>query len=115
MGIFSKLFGKDEEPYVSDWENWRRAVVRTGNLDWTNQPIDRFAGAPIAPSPELKGFRERIADFLDQIGGRIERPNPNIPVMPQSLFEQNASTTETAYNRRFRESRRLSNNADSLK
>lgn len=49
MGIkerFNKLIGKEPQP-ISDREKWRRAVVRTGNLDWQGLPIDRNAGAPI--------------------------------------------------------------------
>ena len=37
MGLrerFSKLIGKDPEP-ISEREIWRRAVIRNGNLDYT--------------------------------------------------------------------------------
>lgn len=103
-----------EPEMVSDRENLRRGVVRTGNLDWQGLPIDRHAGAPIDQPEAPRRFRDKVADFLDRMGGKIERPNPHIPVLSLNQFNRDAETTERAYWRQFNNDRRLENNTDSL-
>jgi hypothetical protein len=100
---FNKFIGKVPEE-LSSAEKWRRAVVRNGNLDWQGLPIDRNAGHPQASRPEQRAFRERVEDFLDRRGLRIERRNEHIPeLIPDQLFDQQAERTERARERRFDE------------
>jgi hypothetical protein len=92
---------------ISPQEAWRRAVVRTGNLDWQGLPIDRNAGGPIAGRPEQRGFMERVSDFLERSGLRIERRNEHIPTMiPNQIFDEEVGIAEQAYERRFDERNR---------
>lgn len=104
---FNKLVGK-ESATISQREAYRRAVVRTGNLDWEGKPIDRNAGRPIAGRPEQHGHLERVRVFLERAGMRIERWSERVPQMiPDRLFDQEAKKAEQAHERRFDESRNL--------
>lgn len=97
---FNKLIGKEPEP-LSDREKWRRAMVRSGNLDWQGLPIDRNAGGPINTS-ESRGYREAVRGFLGLNNLKVEpRPNSHIPVLNPNQFDRDSGTTEQAYDRRF--------------
>jgi hypothetical protein len=106
MGIkerFNKLIGREPAP-ISDREKWRRTVVRNGNLDWQGKPIDRNAGAPISGRPEQAGFFERVGDFLERAGLRVERRNEHIPqIIPNQIFDDEVGIAEQAHERRFDE------------
>jgi hypothetical protein len=109
MGLkesFNKLIGKEPAP-ISPREAWRRAVVRNGNLDHPGKPIDHNAGRPIAGRPEQSGYVDRVNDFLERRGIRIERRNEHIPTLiPDQIFDQEVELAELAHDRRFDERRR---------
>lgn len=104
MGLkeqFNKLIGKQPEA-ISDRERWRRAVVRTGNLDHSGKPIDRAAGGPISARPEQSRYRERVSELLERGGVKIERRNTHIPEMiPNQIFNEEAENAEQTHERRF--------------
>jgi hypothetical protein len=106
MGLkerFNKLIGKEPGP-ISQREAWRRAVVRNGNLDCQVLPIDRHAGLPIAGRPEQSGYVDRVSDFLERRGIRIERRNGHIPTLiPDQIFDKEVEIAELAHDRRFDE------------
>ena len=103
MGLrerFSKLIGKEPEP-ISERERWRRAVIRNGNLDYTGKPIDRNAGGPIAGRPEQSGYLERVPDFLEHSGIKIERRNAHVPTLiPNQIFNEEVEKAEHPHDRR---------------
>jgi hypothetical protein len=100
-GRFNRLLGKEPDA-ISPHEAWRRAVVRNGDLDWEGKPIDRNAGRPLAGRPERRGYFERVADFLERKGIRIERRNAHITTLsPDRIFDQGVETAELAHDRRF--------------
>jgi hypothetical protein len=105
MGLkerFNKLIGK--EPPISERERWRRSVLRSGNLDYSGKPIDRAAGRPIAARPEQRGYFERVGDFLERKGLRLERRNAHIATLiPDQIFDQEVEMAELAHDRRFGE------------
>ena len=58
-GTFSTEDGLDVKTGAEiDYESWRRAVVRTGNLDHAGRPIDANPGKPIIATPA-----RRIGDY----------------------------------------------------
>ena len=103
MGLkerFNKLIGKEPAP-ISQREAWRRAVVRNGNLDHSAKPIDHNAERPIAGRPEQSGYVDRVNDFLERRGIRIERRNEHIPTLiPDQIFDQEVEIAELAHDRR---------------
>ena len=105
MGLkerFNKLIGKEPAP-ISERERWRCAVVRVGNLDHSGKPIDRHAGQPIAGRPEQSGYIDRVNDFLERRGIRIERRNEHVPTLiPDQIFDQEVEIAELAHDRRSR-------------
>jgi hypothetical protein len=104
MGLrerFSKLIGKEPEP-ISERERWRRAVIRNGNLDYSGKPIDRNADGPIAGRPEQSGYLERVRDFLEHSGIKIERRNAHVPTLiPNQIFNEEVEKAQHAHDRRF--------------
>jgi hypothetical protein len=104
---FNRLIGKEPSPVsrreaISPQEAWRRAIIRSGNLDWQGLPIDRNPGRPIAARPEQSGYRELVSDFLERAGMRIECWNERVQQMiPGRLFDQEAGIAERAHERRF--------------
>jgi hypothetical protein len=99
---FNKLIGKEPEP-LSDRQRWHNAVVRTGNLDHQGLPIDRNVGGPIARFGALwDAYAERVADFLNHDGNKLEQPWRNgHPTMAPNQFGKEAGITEQAHDRRF--------------
>jgi hypothetical protein len=109
MGLreqFKKLISKQPEPTsrreaIFPQEAWRRAVIRSGNLDWQGRPIDRNPGRPIPGRPEQAGYFQRVTDFLERSGMRIERRNQHPQMIPDRLFDQEAGIAAQAHERRF--------------
>jgi hypothetical protein len=105
-----KLLGA--EP-VSNSENWRRAMVRNGNLDWQGLPIDRPRQGE-TPVERPRGYFEQVSDFLGRAGLKIEqRWNPDIPVLHPNQFQHDAATIEAARERMG--ARRNESNTDALR
>jgi hypothetical protein len=121
--IFKKLAGavvKSKPQKIETWadydmENRRRAFTRSGNFDWQGLPIDRHAGKPVN-KPQSGRFRDKVADFLDMLGGvKVEPPrNPQIPVMKLNLFDGDVAATEFSYLQRRLDNNRIENNDQSL-
>ena len=73
-----------------------------GNLDWEGKPIDRNPGRAIAGRPEQAGYMERVADFLERAGMRIESWSERVPqLVADRQFDQEAKKAERAHERRF--------------
>lgn len=110
---FNQLIGKPPAP-ISQEEAFRRAVVRDGNKDYAGRRIDRNAGQPISGRPEQSGFRERVNEFLERSGVRIERRNPHISELPDQIFNKEVAVADHRHVRRF-DDRNRDNVADDIK
>jgi hypothetical protein len=104
MSIFEKLkrlvgIKPAEPPTLTDYERLTRSVVRTGNLDWSGQPIDRYRSAGMAPPP---WYRRLVDDHLARVGLKIEnrQRNSRFPGFVAGQFERDCTASENARWRR---------------